>query len=58
MKETKKGIKNIKKKRVYRELRKEIMKKFLRKGTLHAEVSKLNPEILAYMSGTAKSRDK
>lgn len=36
----------------------EIMKKFPRKGTLLAEAPKLNPEILAYMSPTAKSRDK
>lgn len=39
-------------------LRKEIMKKFPKKGNLNAEASKLNPEILAYMSGVAKNRDK
>lgn len=39
-------------------LRDEIMKKFPRKGGLYAEAPKLNQEILAYMSGTAKSRDK
>lgn len=39
-------------------LREEIMKKFPRKRILHVESLKLNPEILAYMSGTAKSRDK
>ncbi|XP_036150161.1 uncharacterized protein LOC118648061 [Monomorium pharaonis] len=40
------------------ELRDEIMKKFPRKGGLHAEAPKLNQEILAYMSSTAKNRDK
>lgn len=39
-------------------LREEIMKKFPKKGELHVEAPKLNPEILAYMSGTAKNRDK
>lgn len=38
--------------------REEIMKKFPRKEELQAEAPKLNPEILAYMSGTAKNRDK
>ncbi|XP_011882481.1 PREDICTED: uncharacterized protein LOC105570127 [Vollenhovia emeryi] len=39
-------------------LREEITKKFPRKGGLYAEAPKLNQEILAYMSSTAKSRDK
>lgn len=39
-------------------LREEIMKKFPRKGDLRVEAPKLNPEILAYMSEAAKSRDK
>ncbi|XP_024893328.1 uncharacterized protein LOC112468407 [Temnothorax curvispinosus] len=39
-------------------LREEIMKKFPRGGALQAEAPKLNPEVLAYMSVTAKSRDK
>lgn len=39
-------------------LREEIMKKFPRKGVLKADAPTLNPEILAYISGTAKSRDK
>lgn len=39
-------------------LRKEIMKKFPRKENLHVEAPKFNPEILAFMSGVAKSRDK
>lgn len=39
-------------------LREEIMKKFPRKGVLQAEAPKLNPEILAYMSTTAKIKDK
>ncbi|XP_077255252.1 uncharacterized protein LOC143893592 [Temnothorax americanus] len=39
-------------------LREKIMKKFPRGGALQAEAPKLNPEILAYMSVTAKSRDK
>lgn len=36
----------------------ESMKKFPRKGTLLTEAQKLNPEILAYMSSTVRSRDK
>ncbi|XP_071578071.1 uncharacterized protein [Temnothorax nylanderi] len=39
-------------------IREEIMRKFPRKGVLQVEAPKLNPEILAYMSGAAKSRDK
>lgn len=31
------------------------MKKFPKKGELHVEALKLNLEILAYMSGTAKT---
>lgn len=38
--------------------RKEIMKKFPRKGTLFVEAPKFNSEILAYMLRTAKNRDK
>ncbi|KYN07210.1 hypothetical protein ALC62_01824 [Cyphomyrmex costatus] len=38
--------------------REVIMNKFPRKGGLFVEAPKLNPEILAYMSGTAKNRDK
>jgi len=34
------------------------MKKFPRKAALYVETPKLNPEILAYMSTSAKSRDK
>lgn len=41
-----------------RKLREEVMKKFHRKGILHVEAPKLNPEILAYMSGVAKNSDK
>ncbi|XP_070521812.1 uncharacterized protein [Cardiocondyla obscurior] len=36
----------------------EIMKKFPRKETLLTEAPKLNPKILAYMSATAKNRDR
>lgn len=36
----------------------EIIKKFPKKGILHVEAPKLNPEILAFMSGVAKSRYK
>lgn len=38
--------------------REVIMKKFPRKEALVVEAPKLNPEILAYMSGTVKNRDK
>jgi len=38
--------------------REKIMKKFPRKAALYVEAPKLNPEILAYMSTSAKSRDK
>ncbi|KYM96657.1 hypothetical protein ALC62_12704 [Cyphomyrmex costatus] len=38
--------------------REVIMNKFPRKEGLFVEAPKLNPEILAYMSGTAKSKDK
>ncbi|XP_026829029.1 uncharacterized protein LOC113562783 [Ooceraea biroi] len=40
-----------------KKLREEVMKKFPRKGILHVEAPKLNPKILAYISGRAKSRD-
>ncbi|KAL0130369.1 hypothetical protein PUN28_002193 [Cardiocondyla obscurior] len=36
----------------------EIMRKFSRKETLITEASKLNPEILAYISTAANNRDK
>lgn len=39
-------------------VREEVIKKFFQKGTLYVEAPKLNPEILAYMSGVAKTRDK
>lgn len=39
-------------------MREEVMKKFHRKEILHVEAPKLNPEILAYISGVAKNRDK
>jgi len=38
--------------------REQIMKKFPRKAALYVKAPKLNPEILAYMSTSAKSRDK
>lgn len=44
--EEKEEKKQEKKKKKQRE---EIMKKFLRKGTLFVEAPKLNPEIFAYM---------
>ena len=54
------GDEEEEKKREEEELkaREEVMKKFPRKGTLCAEAPKLNQEILAHMSGSAKGRDK